>query len=249
MQLKVYVVYPQPWWLTDLGIEHGLFTSVETNPPFVGRYHDGPISRTVSIDGDVSVGQAALEVVYTFSLQYESIDYYSQFREFYKHFVGSEYKGNATAVDPLTVSEDSALLEAVHGKLMAMHVDLFEQKGKSASDVGMPTSVVFGFWDLDESTLLPTPLSSNFAAQFPTCQVETCLDSISPHDYFTTTAFPAEDLYIANNDFYYTLYQDTPCCWAQQSLKVAERILHDKFGAPQPSWLDGEYYETAVMAL
>ncbi|KAH8043418.1 flavin containing amine oxidoreductase [Aureococcus anophagefferens] len=45
-QLKVYLVYPEPWWRTELGILEGSFAATNSSPPFFGRFHDGPMLRT-----------------------------------------------------------------------------------------------------------------------------------------------------------------------------------------------------------
>jgi len=46
LAVKVYAIYDDPWWITKLGLAEGTFTSVDTNPPLVGRYHDGPVPAT-----------------------------------------------------------------------------------------------------------------------------------------------------------------------------------------------------------
>ena len=58
-----------------------------------------------------------------------------------------------------------------------------------------------------------------------------------------------KNLFVANNDYWFTGYQGTPCCWAEQSLKVAEHILKTHFALPKPAWLDEAYYRDQVSAL
>ena len=37
--------------------------------------------------------------------------------------------------------------------------------------------------------------------------------------------------------------------WAEVSLRVAERVLHDYAGLGPPSWLDAEYFRKSVMGI
>ena len=46
-----------------------------------------------------------------------------------------------------------------------------------------------------------------------------------------------------------TDYQRTPCCWAEQSLKVTERLLVSKLAVPQASWLNKTYFNSQIMQL
>ena len=69
-QLKVYLVYDAPWWRTKLGKLEGSFKETNSTPPFVGRFHDGPMLR--DDDGGLN-GSAALETVYTFTVRDPSI--------------------------------------------------------------------------------------------------------------------------------------------------------------------------------
>ncbi|KAJ8600903.1 hypothetical protein CTAYLR_010430 [Chrysophaeum taylorii] len=223
-QIKVYCVYEYPWWRARLGIEEGYFTDVDTNPPFVGRYHDGPIFDGV-------VGPGALEVVYAVNLQYDQIEWYLQFRD--------------DATEPLTVSSDPRLLDAIHTKLMKIH---------NLTDEKPPLAAVMGFWDLNQTHVATAPEASNFQALVgDSCPTETCLGHVSPHDYMVRTSLDPTNgsfpLFVANNDFWYGGYQDLTCCWAEQSLRVAERILHDHFRLPKPDWLDAHYYNTTILQL
>ena len=56
----------------------------------------------------------------------------------------------------------------------------------------------------------------------------------------------ARRIFVANNDFYWTGYQGTPCCWAEQSLKMAELILKTHFGLAKPDWLNATYYDEKI---
>ena len=60
LDVKVYAIYDDPWWLTKLHILEGTFNATEADPVLVGRYHDGPVRHGPS--GDI-VGPGALEVV------------------------------------------------------------------------------------------------------------------------------------------------------------------------------------------
>ncbi|KAH8053890.1 flavin containing amine oxidoreductase [Aureococcus anophagefferens] len=53
----------------------------------------------------------------------------------------------------------------------------------------------------------------------------------------------------SRTNYWFTGYQGTPCCWAEQSLKVAEHILKTHFALPKPAWLDGAYYRHRASAL
>ena len=233
-QLKVYLVYPEPWWRTELGILEGSFAATNSSPPFFGRFHDGPMLRDAA---GALVGAGAIETVYTFNEKVPSITYYDAYR--------------AAGDDPLTVSTNATLLAESHAKLLALHAADFASKGVDPATVAPPTSAVMGFWDASNK-FLPTPMSSNFKAMLKTCPEETCLGGVDGHAYTMKTSNPTggkKNLFVANNDYWFTGYQGTPCCWAEQSLKVAEHILKTHFALPKPAWLDEAYYRDQVSAL
>ena len=56
---------------------------------------------------------------------------------------------------------------------------------------------------------------------------------------------------IANNDWWLeeaTVDLIAPY-WAEVSLRVAERVLHDHVGLSPPAWLDAEYFRKSVMGI
>ena len=232
-QLKVYLIYEAPWWRTTLGKLEGSFKETNSTPPFVGRFHDGPMLR--DDDGGLK-GSAALETVYTFNVRDPSIRYYDQFR-------------NGTQ-DPLTRSADARLLAESHAKLLALLASDFEKAGVDPATVAPPTTAILGFWDEGTNAYLTPPVSSNFRAMVgDVCPVETCLGDVDAHTYTMKVSNPtagARRIFVANNDFYWTGYQGTPCCWAEQSLKMAELILKTHFGLAKPDWLDATYYHEKI---
>ncbi|KAH8044332.1 flavin containing amine oxidoreductase [Aureococcus anophagefferens] len=183
--LKVYLVYPEPWWRTELGILEGSFAATNSSPPFFGRFHDGPMLR----DAAARFGAGAIE----------------------------------------TATRST--------------------KGRPAT-VAPPTSAVMGFWDASNK-FLPTPMSSNFRAMLKTCRRDpaSAAQTATLHTMKTRTRRGKKNLFVANNDYWFTGYQGTPCCWAEQSLKVAEHILKTHFALPKPAWLDEAYYRDQVSAL
>ena len=86
---------------------------------------------------------------------------------------------------------------------------------------------------------------------------------------------PARNIHLANNDYAWTGDQEVcgtaslsgailaarsqwcdpsgaipalqvPCCWAEQSLKPAERALHRAWGLPRPGWLNATYWDLLI---
>ena len=79
--------------------------------------------------------------------------------------------------------------------------------------------------------------------------MEACLGDIDGHTYTLKTSDPTggkKRIFLANNDYYFTGYQGTLCCWAEQSLKVTENILKVHFNMTKPAWLDKKYYADKI---
>ena len=136
----------------------------------------------------------------------------------------------------------------IRDRLMTMHAERFRIHGVDPKSVKPPTSAIMGFWDLD-NPLLTMPQSANFNTQVKQCPKETCLGDIDGHTYTLKTSDPTggkKRIFLANNDYYFTGYQGTLCCWAEQSLKVTENILKVHFNMTKPAWLDKKYYADKI---
>ena len=62
---------------------------------------------------------------------------------------------------------------------------------------------------------------------------------------------PGRQLFVANNDWWLeeaSVDLIAPY-WAEVSLRVAERILHDNVGLPPPAWLDKQYFNKSVLGI
>lgn len=234
LNLKLYALYDDPWWLTKLHRAEGTFTSVNASPPLVGRYHDGPVRRDAS---GAIVGPGALEAVYTFSLSHPQVRWYLPFV-------------SDLAEEPLTITTDSALLQPVHERLMEYHRDAFAAVGINASHVPPMRKVVLGVWTTDRLARLPAPLSANMHEMVHTdqCPAEPCLAGLTPPTYNDIVASPnpQRNIHIANNDYAWTGFHDVPCCWAEQSLRSVERTLHTSWGLGRPTWLDSAYWQQVI---
>ena len=232
--VKVYAMYDDPWWITKLGLKEGSFNSVETDPPLVGRYHDGPVRHDAS---GAIIGPGALEAVYSYSVLQPQISWYAPFAA-------------DIAADPLTITTDSALLDPLHAKLMAVHAAAFAKVGMNTSQVPRMSQVVLGIWSDDQLAQLPQPMSANMhvMAKSPLCPAEPCLQGLTPPQYNDIVANPnsKRDIHIANNDYAWTGFDDVPCCWAEQSLRSVERTLHSSWSLPKPKWLDEAYYAQVI---
>ena len=104
--------------------------------------------------------------------------------------------------------------------------------------------VVMGVWTSDALARLPNPMSSNFRAMpiagiAAMCPAEPCLAGVSPQAYTAAVEAPNAhaNIHIANNDYTWTMEQDVPCCWAEQSLKSVERTLHKAWGLARSTTL------------
>lgn len=243
--VKVYAVYDDPWWISKLNLTDGNFKAVDGSaPPLVGRYHDGPVRHTAAGEAGTAsvIGPGALEAVYTYSFTTPQVEWYLPFAPL-------------RADDPLVVTTDPALLEPLHARLMSFHAAAFAAKGLNASAVPGIDRVVMGVWTSDALARLPNPMSSNFrampvAAIADTCPAEPCLAGVSPQAYTAAVEAPNAhaNIHIANNDYTWTMEQDVPCCWAEQSLRAVEKTLHDKWGVAAPAWLDAAYYAQLLQA-
>lgn len=230
-QMKVYALYDEPWWITKLNLLEGTFTSANVSPPLVGRYHDGPYTRD---SVGAPKGPAALEAVYTSTLDFPEIAWYLPFAK-------------SPTSEPLTITSDPELLEAVHRRLMDYHKAAFAAKGFNASDVPRMPRVALGVWTTDDFAMLPAPLSANMSSMLHTgtCPAERCLEGFTPAAYNTLVGQPNPQfsVHIANNDYAWTGEDNVQCCWAEQSLRSVERTLHNAWGLAKPLWLDAKYYE------
>ena len=196
--VKVYAIYDHPWWVSKLGLAEGTFASVDADPPLVGRYHDGPIRRR----GKEPPGPAALEAVYTFTLEHPQVKWYLPFVR-------------TLAGEPLTVTTDPALLLPLHTRLMDYHRAAFAARGchataplsggrrfpepspnllgYNASAEPPPREVVLGIWTTDKLALLPSPTSSMMHVQTSrpgACPAEPCLRGVTPRQYVDAVATP-----------------------------------------------------------
>ena len=230
---KVYAIYEDPWWLSKLNLSEGTFNSRD-DPPLAGRYHDGPVIKSVT---GVPVGPGALEVVYTYSLLRPEVSYYLPFAK-------------SLAEDPLTVTTDTALLKPLHDHLMSFHAAAFAKVGIDPKNVPIMSSIVLGTWTTNKLALLPSPASSNLHEQCktPACPSEPCLHGVTPLQYEAVVSWPnpSTKIHIANNDFTWTGFEGVPCCWAEQTLKSAERTLHNFWALSKPAWLNSTYYAQVI---
>ena len=96
------------------------------------------------------------------------------------------------AADPLTITTDSALLDPLHAKLMAVHAAAFAKAGMNTSQVPRMRQVVLGIWSDDRLSQLPQPKSANMHAMVhsPLCPAEPCLRGLTPPQYNDIVASP-----------------------------------------------------------
>jgi len=231
--VKVYALYDDPWWLTKLGLTEGTFTSVDAQPPLVGRYHDGPVTRDA---GGHPIGPGALEAVYTFSFAHPQVEWFVPFA------------ANPSG-EPLTLTTDPALLGPMHARLMAYHAAAFAKKSLNASKVPPMAKIALGLWTSDQFATLTNPASANLNWMIgKACPAESCLQGVTPTSYnaLVGTPNPARNIHIANNDFTWTGDDSVPCCWAEQSLKSVERTLHKAWQLPPPEWLNMAYWQELI---
>mmetsp|Transcript_53350 Transcript_53350/g.119751 ORF Transcript_53350/g.119751 Transcript_53350/m.119751 type:complete len:172 (-) Transcript_53350:914-1429(-) len=154
------------------------------------------------------------------------------------------------AADPLTVTTDAALLGPVHNRLMSFHAAAFASKGLNASAVPPMSKIALGVWTTDKFARLTSPVSANmhWMIKDDRCPAEACLRGVNAQQYnaLVYRPNPARNIHLANNDYAWTGDQEVPCCWAEQSLKPAERALHRAWGLPRPGWLNATYWDLLI---
>ena len=247
--VKVYLVYEDAWWRTELGLVEGEVSSPSKgadDPSVYIRYHDGP----VHCEPTTGKCRGALLVQYAHSLQAGSA-YYMPFR-------------GANASDPLTVIPAAArpveggeaargaggLPALIHAKLLKMHAAQLKAKGIAPAAVAAPTAAVLGYWPHELAESLhpaPTPLSFSTAALPP------CLHGVDSKSYsaLVRKPVPSRQILVANNDWWLeeSKLDLVAPYWAEVGLRVAERVLHDHMGMAKPAWLDEAYFESNVLGI
>ena len=239
--VKVYLVYADAWWRTKLGLREGEVRE-PADPPVYIRYHDGPVKcerHSPSLAAPEACSGALL-VQYAHSLE-NGGGFYMPYRTDYS--------------SPLSIVpwSHSKLPAIVHAKLMAMHAARLRAAGVDPASIAPPTAVVAGYWphSLTETRHpAPDPLSFTTA---PGHTLPKCLQGLGSQAYSAATRkpLPGRNVYVANNDWWLEeskLDLIAPY-WAEVSLRVAERVLHDYVGLAPPSWLDAEYFRKSVMRI
>ena len=240
--VKVYLLYPDAWWRTRLGLVEGELHSV-SDPPLYIRYHDGPTrcNGNFGIDNQhkPQACAGALLVQYAHTLEAGG-GFYMRFR-----------RNTST---PLTVLPygDSPLPELLHRKLLAVHTKALRAAGIAPGSLPTPKSAYLGFWPHDPTELFhpaPDPLSFS-TAHGP---LPRCLGGLTSVQYSAATRkpVPGRSIFIANNDWWLEESEVDLIApyWAEVSLRVAERVLHDHVGLPQPGWLDARYFRRSVLGI
>lgn len=238
--VKVYAVYEDAWWRTKLGLRAGEVRE-PSDPPLYIRYHDGPVRcERASLAAAPAACSGALLVQYAHSLESGGA-FYMPYRDDEK--------------TPLSIlSFDASKLPSIlHDKLMAMHATSLREAGIDPASLAPPKVVVAGYWphSLTETRHpAPDPLSYSTA---PGHALPACLQGLNSKQYSAAVRapLPHRHVYIANNDWWLeeaTVDLIAPY-WAEVSLRVAERVLHDHVGLGPPAWLDAEYFRKSVMGI
>jgi len=203
---------------------------VNTTLPLVQvRYHGATGVRCTSPAVNHSFGTSCygnLEVVDDFELESAALAWYLQFQTD-KH----EAFGHFNASFPATL--------ALHSKVMDMHKDDLLAVGVNVSSIMAPTELLVGFWRADAiEQPCPHVLGPRL---YP------CMRGESPDVFLGKLRKPAKqfDVFIANNDFWYTAVENDGD-WAQSSLISVEKLLKEYFDVPAPSWLHTQYYNVNV---
>ena len=233
--VKVYLVYEDAWWRTRLGLVQGE-VHAPSDPPIYIRYHDGPVRCG---EGAAPACAGALLVQYTHSLEAGG-GFYMPFR--------------ASKSTPLTVlrGEASELPGLLHRKLLQMHAARLADAGIAPRSLAEPAAVVLGFWPHARDEILhpaPDPLSFSTAHG----ALPQCLHGATSASYSEATRQPVvgRSLSVANNDWWLeeSSVDLIAPYWAEVSLRVAERVLHDQLGLARPAWLNAAYYRKSVLGI
>ena len=221
--VKVYAVYKDAWWRTKLGLVEGEVRDVGSGPPVYIRYHDGPV-RCASAPAAACSG--ALLVQYAHTLE-SGGGFYMPYRT-----------GDTSPLSVLPHAS-SALPGLLHAKLVAMHAKRLRAAGVDPAKLAPPRAVVAGYWPhaLSE-TLHPAPDPLSFSTA-PGHVLPRCLQGLSSRSYSAATRkpLPGRALFVANNDWWLeeaSVDLIAPY-WAEVSLRVAERVLHDHLQLARPN--------------
>lgn len=226
--VKVYLIYEDAWWISKLGLREGEVHALTTDPPIYLRYHDGPTQC------HQHGCRGALLVQYAHTLE-TGASWYMQFQRDWKQTLG--------------IFTSGPLLQEVHRKLMAMHVEMLYAAGMTPDDVVKPVAAFVGFWSHAKQMSFapaPDPLECSTGKPLPPC-----LHGISPAVYWRQIRKPIQSrqIFLANNDWW--LEEPSvdlmPPYWAEVSLRTAERVLHDYVGLQKPPWLNETYYRHSVL--
>jgi hypothetical protein len=228
--VKAYVSYADAWWVRHLNLTEGQRQDVNATPgpPIDIRYHDGPLSRGCRPGAPPHTRcYGALQAMYEFSHGPGDLSWYLRFQR--------------AGDGPLGIYPPSSpLVLALHQKLVAMHATALRAVGVDPTTIAPPTEGLLGIWRADAPTRpCPRPVGPTRPS---------CFGGLSPGAFLARLRQPlaSRRLFLTNNDFWWTPVRYDGD-WAQESLVSTERILHDHFRTPRPSWLDPAYYDEVVL--
>jgi len=125
---------------------------------------------------------------------------------------------------------------------------MFKKAGLDSSLVPLPEWILVGTWtQSDPKALRPLPVKVTYkggdAGLAKVCNVT----GLTLEEYSHKILAPVgPGIWVANGDFAATPTETWDGAWAQDSLVLAERVLH-KLAIPKPSWLNGTYYQSQII--
>lgn len=255
--VKAYAVYDDAWWVSRLGILHGVAEDLH-DPPASIHYHDGEVLCADGVDpggseiwsparsvSDRSKCKGVLQVFYRHSQLCPSdapkcMDFWS-----------SLPRSNGS--EPLTVTEGEDLLQKVHQKLLSMHASKAKEYNVSLSGIKPPTSLAYSVWahagtfPVGDRGLQATPQDVIFKPSLAAaCGINSLEEFADMVTGTSSWAGVGVGLHVANNDFFATPSAKWHGPWAEMSLITSERILAAAFGLSRPRWLNETYYANVI---
>eukprot|EP00928_Gymnodinium_smaydae_P031409 TRINITY_DN23057_c0_g1_i1.p1 TRINITY_DN23057_c0_g1~~TRINITY_DN23057_c0_g1_i1.p1 ORF type:complete len:549 (-),score=78.90 TRINITY_DN23057_c0_g1_i1:67-1635(-) len=239
--VKAYAYYADAWWISKLNLTRGKYRDETQDPPLAIRYHDGPVECKEGVDavdetiwGPPIAGgvcRGALQVVYDFN----NVDWWL------------EHQGNRG--EPATRITEPEILTKVHSRLLDAHASVFARAGVNPKSLPLPEWIALGTWVKDPSVLQPGPAKVVYkgedAGLAKACKVQN-LTGIEYAESILKPVWP--DIWSANNDFHAQATEAWDGDWAQDSLLLAERVLH-KLSVPAPAWLNNTYYQKRIVLM
>jgi len=237
--MKLYIYYEDAWWINALNRTYGYFNntykpacvtsgaSVPQFAPLTGRYHDGD----VRCSGNNNC-RGMLEAVYGYDVI--SIAFYRPYL--------ADAKVPYRLLNYTESWEARELLDAVHASLVAIHESELASRGDLQRVAALrPSQAALAIWDRMAEGFgagIHDWMRDDSAAA--ACHSFTECQAVMPAQVLQPLG-ANNPVFVVNEAF------GSRVGWCEDSLAMAENVVHSHYGLQRPSWITATDYDHWVI--